>query len=177
MKYQLARRFLLHHFFRCRPHIRLHAASANRSLRRAVFPHQHPRTLKARDRSVRMHDRRQRAALPRSPHPHDFFKQVHAYVFLQALSGLFSWRFISLRPAFSAVNCGPTGAGLDDHHLPPARSASGNAKTLVGLSPENELYSWVSLVRAVLQGLRENSCSSGGHGFQSCRMWLPYNRC
>ena len=73
----LARCFVLHHFFRRRPHFRFHAAAANRSGNRAVLAHQHSRAFIARDRAIGVHDGGEGPAPPGPPHLDDFFKQVH----------------------------------------------------------------------------------------------------
>src|SRR5207248_86160 len=79
VKNHFPRRFFLHHFLCGGPDLRLHAASANGSLDRAVFANEHPRALITGNRAVRVHNGSQRSTLPRAPHLYDFFEQVHRF--------------------------------------------------------------------------------------------------
>ena len=99
----LSRCFLLHHFFRGCPDFGLYASAPDGSRHRAVFVHQHPRTLITRNRAVRVHDGSQRAALPSAPHLYDFFKQVHRLPPLSAYGEPFA---LSMRVTFWTLPVG-----------------------------------------------------------------------
>ena len=75
----LARLLAADHFFGSGPHFGFHAAAADCADDRAVLAHQHPRAFKAGNRAVHVDDGRQRPALSRAPHSHDFFEYVHIY--------------------------------------------------------------------------------------------------
>src|SRR5713101_4858838 len=100
MEDHLARCFLLHHFLRRRPDLGLDAPAADCSSDRAILAHQHPRTLIARDRTVSVNDGSERRTLPRPPHLHDLFKQVHVWPQFSAYGAACS---LSMRAVFSTL--------------------------------------------------------------------------